>query len=183
MAIPQEKYYQDGRGRDLRRVNGRSKTWVVNEMWELHHEIARYLLLGEKNVVIAKRLGCSPQTVSNVRNSPVVQDQLAIMQGARDADTVDLAREIQEVAPDAMALLSDIIRGENAGKNASLSLRAKESNNMLARAGHGVPQRVQSESVNVHLTSQDIKDIKRRAMENQDIITVNKTEVNEEAVG
>jgi hypothetical protein len=52
-------------------------------------------------------------------------------------------------------------------------LRAKEANGMLARAGFGVPQRVQSESVNVHLTSADIANIKDRARSNDDIIDVN----------
>jgi hypothetical protein len=95
------------------------------------------------------------------------------MRGARDADTVDLAKEIIEIAPVAMNLLKDIIRGENDGVNASIGLRAKEANGMLARAGFGVPQRVQSESVNVHLTSADIANIKDRARSNSDIIDVN----------
>ncbi len=172
MGTPQEKYYTQNRGKDQRRSTGR-RHWVVNDMWELHHEIARYLLLGEKNVVIAKRLNCSAQTISNVRNSPIVQEQLTVMRGARDADSVDLAREIVEVAPDALTLLKDIIRGKNDGANASIGLRAKEANGMLARIGHGVPQRIQSESVNVKLTSADIADIKKRALGNSDVIDIN----------
>jgi hypothetical protein len=174
-ALAQEKYYETNRGSDLRRApEGEGpKHWVVSEMWELHHEIVRLLVLGLKNTEIAAKLGCSTQTVSNVRNSPVAQEQITIMRGARDADTVDLAKEIIEIAPVAMNLLKDIIRGENDGVNASIGLRAKEANGMLARAGFGVPQRVQSESVNVHLTSADIANIKDRARSNSDIIDVN----------
>lgn len=176
--MDREKYFNENRGADLRKAgpNGRTKTWNVSEMWELHHEIARRVVLGQKNVVIAEALGCTPQTVSNVRNSPIVQDQMAIMKSARDADTVDLAREIQEIAPLAMQNLRRIIEdGELDGEKATLSLRAKESRDMIARAGFGVPQRIHSESVSVTLTSTDIADIKRRARENSDVIDITST--------
>lgn len=162
MAIPQEKYYEDNRGKDLRRAEN-PKHWVVSEMWDMHHEIARLILLGRNNVRIAEELKISPQTVSNVRNSPVVQEHLAIMQGARDADTIDLAKEIKNIAPDALMLLKNIVKGENDGVNASIGLRARTAENMLARVGHGVPHKIQSESVSFVLTSKDIADIKARA--------------------
>lgn len=167
--IPQEKYYNENRGPDLRREGGNHR-WVVSEMWDVHHEIARRLLLGQKNVEIAKSLGISAQMVSNVRNSPVVQEHISILRGARDADTVDLAREIKEIAPAALQLLKEIIQGEGQGANASIALRARESNNMLARVGHGVPHKVQAEVANWHLTSNDIADIKRRAITNGDVV-------------
>jgi len=147
-------------------------------MWNLHHEIARRLVLGQKNTEIAKALDITPQTVSNVKCSPVVQEQMLILNGTRDVETMDLKREIEEIIPDAVFLLKDIIRGQGQAQNASLTLRAKESNNMLARVGHGVPQKIQSESVNIQLTSKDILDIKRRAAENSDVIDIIK-ETNE----
>ena len=167
--IPQEKYYEENRGQDLRR-SGERNHWVVSEMWDLHHEIARRISLGQKNVEIAKALGCTPQTVSNVRNSPVVQEHISILQGARDADTIDLAREIKEIAPVALQLLKNVINGEKEGVNASIALRAREANNMLARVGHGVPHKVQAEVANWHLTSKDIQDIKQRALANGDVV-------------
>ncbi len=174
MAIPQEKYYDQNRGQDLRRVQGTqgTKRWKVNDMWNLHHEIARRLVLGQKNREIAKALGITPQTVSNVKCSPVVQEQMAVLGGARDAEVMDLKQEIEEMVPDAVYLLGDIIRAEGQGQGASLTLRAKEANNMLARVGHGVPQRVQSENVSIQLTSADIKDIKQRALSNDDVIDI-----------
>ena len=175
----QDKYYSENRGPDLRKKNGEANHWVVNDMWSMHHEIARRIVLGQKNVEIARDLNCSAQLVSNVKNSPVVQEQITLLNGARNAETVDLAREIALVAPDAMKLITDIIRGENDGVNATLGLRAKEANGMLARAGFGVPQRIQSESVNVHLTSQDIQEIKRRAVGNSDVLMDAKNITNE----
>jgi len=174
--IPQEKYYEENRESDLRR-SGERRHWVVSEMWDLHHEIARRLVLGQKNVDIAKALDCTPQVVSNVRNSPVVQEHVSILRGARDAETIDLAKEIKEIAPEAVRLLKDIIRGEGDGTNASIALRARESNNMLARVGHGVPHKIQAEVANYFLTSDDIMDIKRRALTNNDVVNVKAEEL------
>lgn len=173
MAIPQERYYEEGRGRDLRKAdpsNPSRRHWVAEEMWDLHHEIARRVMLGEKNVNIAEALKIHPQTVSIVKNSPIVQEKISILRGARDADTIDLAKEIKEIAPDALSLLKDIIRGEGEGQGASLLLRAKEANGMLARNGFGIPHRVQSESTHTFLTGEDLERIKRRAITNGDVI-------------
>ena len=184
MAIPQQKYYDENRGPDLRRHDGNGGSpnrWVVSEMWDAHHEIARYIVMGWKNVDIAKAMNVSSQMVSIVRNSPVVQEHIVIMRDARDADTVDLAKEIEEVAPDALALLKDIVRGDNEGANAGIALRAREANNMLARVGHGVPHKIQAETVNYHLTSKDITEIKRRAQLAKNVVPdqIPEAEVNE----
>jgi hypothetical protein len=169
-------YFEAGRPPDRRkRKNGRRRTWQVSKIWDLHHEIKRRILLGQKNTIIAEALGCTPVTVSNVRNSPIIQDQLAIMQGARDANTVDIAREIQEFAPEALKLLKDIVRGEGVGKNASTALRAKEANGFLDRAGH-VPIR-KEQHVHAHLTPEEIEGIKERAFKDGPIVDVEYKEV------
>lgn len=155
--------YTDGkRIPDRRKRPGRSRSWKVGQMWELHDEIARRILLGQKNTVIAEALGCTTSTVSNVRNSPVVQDKLAIMRGARDASTVDIARQIQEFAPTALQLLKDTIEGKGDGQNASIALRVSQANKWLDRAGY-VPVK-KFEGVTAHLTKEDIKEIRERAL-------------------
>lgn len=173
-APPQAKYYSPDRGPDLRKAardgSAESGRWVVSQMWEIHHEIARRLVLGQKNKEIAEALNVTPVMVSNVRNSPIVQERISILKGARDADTIDLAREIKEVAPEALGLLKDIIRGENDGANAHIGLRARTSENMLARVGHGVPHKVQTENVHTVLTAADIAEIKQRAMCNANVV-------------
>jgi hypothetical protein len=166
---------------------GMKKTWQVTKIWELHDEIKRRILLGQKNTVIAEALACSPQTVSNVRNSDVIQDQLAIMRGARDAATVDIARDIQEFAPKALELLKDVVNGDKAGANASISLRAKEANNFLDRAGHSAVKKHDVRGMTALLTIDDIERIKKRALEAQSPIiadaeaeVINETKQSEE---
>lgn len=138
------------------------KVFRVSKIWELHDEIARRILLGQKNTVIADALQCSVSTVSNVRNSPVIQDKLTIMRGARDAYTVDIARDIQEFAPTALKVLKDIVGGQGIGASASPALRAREANNWLDRAGHAPIKR--EEHLHGHLTRDDIEKIKDRAL-------------------
>lgn len=146
--------------RFVQRVEPR-KTHTISKIWEIHDEITRRLVLGEKNVNIAKALNCSEQTVSNVRNSPIIQDKMSVMKGARDAATVDIARDIQEFAPVALDLLKNIVMGKGVGTNASPALRAKEANGFLDRAGFAPIRREQH--MHAHLTPDDIEEIKLRA--------------------
>lgn len=138
------------------------KTWQVTEMWDLHNEIARRILLGQKNVVIAEALECSPQTISLVRNSPVVQDKLALMQGAADANAVDVSKRIQEMAPEALDVLQEVLRAK---EEASMALRAKVAESILDRAGHSAVRTVRTEGIHAHLSSDDLQKIKERAIE------------------
>jgi len=163
----QQPNYFDGedprRSIDRRTRPGERKTFEVKKIWESHAEIIRRLMLGQKGTHIAKELGVSSAMVGYVRNSPVVQDKLLLMGAARDANTVDLAKEIREKAPIALELLKKIVEGEI---DAPISLRAKEANNWMDRAGFSPVRNVQAQ-VNVsHFTKQDIDDIKRRAVEN-----------------
>ena len=158
-------YSDSNRPRDRRFKEHRvepKKGFRVSRIWELHDEIKRRILLGQKNTIIAEELKCSTATISNVRNSPVIQDELALMKGARDAYTVDIARDIQEFAPRALSLLKEIVEGSGIGTNASPALRAKEANSWLDRAGYAPVRREQH--VHAHLTSEEIDAIKERAL-------------------
>lgn len=168
---PKEKYYNGNRGPDERRVDSSKKrAFEVSELWEVHHEIVRRLVLGQKNAGIARDLNVSPTMVSYVRNSPVVRDKLEIMKGARDAETIDLAKRIREDAPEALKLLEDIIAGEvetASGETleVAVGLRAKEANNMMNRAGYAPVQNIKGQILHAHYDAEDIEEIKKRAHE------------------
>ncbi len=159
LEFGRERYFIAPRQDDARFKTER-KTFEVNKMWEVHKEIVRKLLLGEKNSEIAEDLGVSEVMVSYTRNSKVVQSQLSIMGAARDADTIDLAREIREKAPEALKLLYGII--EDNGETNSMSLAAKTAENWMDRAGYGAPKRI--EALVAHLTAEEIEGIKKSAV-------------------
>lgn len=134
----------------------------VGEMTELHHEICRHVLLGMKNVEIASKLGCTPQTVSNVRNSPIVKHRLRELSQVRDAVAVNFAAEVQARAAKAFEILDEALMDETG--EVPLMLRLKEANNILDRVERveGIGQR--NVHLHAHLTMEDIEELKRRAL-------------------
>ena len=147
--------YTDINREDLRRSpDGNKKGYQMAKMWDNHHEIARLLVLGLNNQDIAERVGCTPQTVSNVRDSPVVQDKLAILHAVRDVATGDLASEIAAMAPMALKRIKEVLEtGQVHGQTASAAVIMKEANNLLYREMGKAVQRIDSRNLNTTLTS------------------------------
>ena len=154
------KYFIAPRDPDARKTDDR-KTFEVNELWELHHEIVRRLVLGQKSTEIARALNISKAMVSYTKNSKVVQKQLDLMRGARDAETIDVAIRIRENGPEALALLEDII--EDRGETHGIALAARTAESMLDRGGYAAPKRL--EAVVAHLTREEIEELKKQALE------------------
>mgnify|MGYP001598133093 FL=1 len=145
-------------GRDARFVPKRR--YDVKALWERHHEIIRQVVLGRSNGEIAAELQITPQTVSNVRNSPLAQEHVQALSNARDNETVDIARRIEEFAPVALSLLEDIVSGRVDG--ASVALRAKYASAHLGRAGYGEVHKVHA--LHGHVTGAELESIKARAL-------------------
>ncbi len=151
---------------DMRRTGDRKGGKIMVDMWESHHEIARRILLGQTNVDIAKDLGCTPQTVSNVRNSPVVKDKLAIMGAARDVGTIDLAREIADLAPLALQKVREALEtGQVMGKELNAKQILAQANGVLDREMGKPTQTVNTRNLHGHFSLEDIERIKNRAKE------------------
>ena len=139
------------------------KSWQVGQLWELHHEVIRMLLLGMKQCDIAERLGITDCQVSKIKNSQVVKDRLALMSAARDVDTIQISKDILEVAPQALKLLRNVIEGEDEGRQANIGLRTKVAESMLDRAGFGATKKVQTDNVHTFYGSDEIEILKQRA--------------------
>ena len=87
-----------------------NQNYDIKKVWDHHHEISRLLTAGVRPLEIAKRLNITPQTVSNVRNNPVMQRLMQIMHVARDADAADVQKKILEIAPVAVEYLETAMR-------------------------------------------------------------------------
>ena len=135
----------------------------IGEMTELHHEICRMILLGMKNVDIAQKLNCTPQTVSNVRNSPIAKHRLRELSGVRDAVAVNFAAEVQQRAARAFEILDEVLMDETG--EVPLMMRVKEANNILDRVERveGIGQR--NLHIHAHLTADEIANLKQRALD------------------
>jgi len=168
-----EKYFDGNRGPDLRMTpHGERRTFEVGKMWEVHHEITRLLLLGMKGVEIAERLGVSEAMVNYTRNSKIVEEKLDVMKGARDAETIDLSKEIRMKAPKALKLLEQIIDGDmgTIGELASPALRAKTAESWMDRAGYPAQRSGTGIQLHAHFDAQDLIEVKKRAKESGIVI-------------
>jgi len=151
------------------------KVQIVKEMNERHHEIARMVLLGYKNVEIAELLNITKEFVCAVRNAPPVKEQVAILAGARDASTVDVAKQIQAILPECVKYLSETIENPEISSN----LRSRNAFGLLATGGHGPSKNVNVKGVHAVLTADDIKEIREKA----ESIAVEVGMIDEEADG
>jgi hypothetical protein len=137
------------------------RTFRVAEMNDLHHEISRRLVLNERPKKIAKELECSYQTVINVKNSPVVQEQMAIMRGAIDAETVDIGRQIRNFLPECVKILKEITEDADADPK----LRSRNCLSLLAIEGYSPQKSVNIKGSHLHLTGTELQKIKERGVQ------------------
>lgn len=138
-----------------------SNEWNPKKMREHYNEIVRRIILGEKNIDIAKAVDLSAMVVSKVRNSPMVQEKIRLLELQRDANTVDIARDIRKLAPDALKVLQDLMVNAQTNPN----VRSNIAKDLLDRAGHGAVKKTESKNLHAHLTSDELSGIKERALE------------------
>ena len=147
-----------------RRVPGKpNKCHEPKQLWDRYQEIARRIILGQKNIQIANDLDITPANVSVVRNSDIVKAQLEKLQARADETTVDIGARIKDLAPKALDVLKELIEGSVDGETIPARTRAFHAEKLLDRAGYAAPKVVQSLNIHGHYTSDDIQRIKERA--------------------
>jgi hypothetical protein len=149
-----------------------SKYYNLQKMNQLHHEILRRIVLGQKDKDIAESVGCTSATVKYTRESPVVKRKLEIMMGARDSSVLEVRKRIQNLAPLALHKLEEIL----ADDKASESVRMKVAQDLLDRAGYDAV----TKTMDLTKFGEDrINEIKKRARRNG--LVVNESQEVEEA--
>ena len=144
--------------RRFARANGRKRANPpIRALWDKHHEVIRLIVLGKTNVEIAKLLGCTKENISTIRNEPLVQAQVASLTSQADAEIVDIAKRISEIAPKAIDKLEQVL--DSSETNAALQVTV--ARDLLDRAGHGAVK--QHQVVSTHLSKEDLSEIKNRA--------------------
>ena len=154
-----EKYYDPNREGRALPPNGLRKVHTVVDMSAKHHEIARRLVLGQKNIDIARDLGVTPMMVSNVRNSPVVKEQMGFLSAKKDQITMKISEQIAEALPKCVEFLTDSVNDPHVGG----ALRSRNAFGLLAAGGYGPSKNVNIKGVHQILTAADINDIRKEA--------------------
>lgn len=158
--------------RDGRRLpSNEPRAYEISEMRAVHFRMVELAFLGYKENAIAEILGRSSQNVTDVLNSELAQAHLAGLQEARDENSISVAKQIKELAPEALRLIkTSLIR-----KNQDLindpemkidSLHTRIAMEVLDRTGHGAPKT--QVPLNLHLTKTHITNVKNYNNGNQD---------------
>ena len=139
------------------------RSYVLSHMFQRHHEMARLVMLGFSNGEIAAALNCTPQNVSDCRNSPIFQSKLAFLSGNRDEAAIDVAKSLRDEAPASLKLLVSARDSEDV----DLKLRTVLARDLLDRAGYSKVTRVEGRIAHGHFVqdADHLASIKARARE------------------
>ncbi|KKL98978.1 hypothetical protein LCGC14_1819040 [marine sediment metagenome] len=145
---------------------GTGKLYNLAKLQERHREILRLAAMGGTDKDIANRMNVTPVMVRYTRRCALGSKQLATLRNGRDGMTADITQRIQELAPDALRVIEEVVQQ---GTIDNIAIDRKErlaaSNKILDRAGHVPPQRIIGDINHRLLTNDSIQEIKDRAKE------------------
>jgi len=150
--------FENLKKRDRRRAEpGKKKMYQIKNLWSQHNEMLRLKLLGVSNVRIAEMLGMSKEMVSIVMNSDIAKAKLKVMEGARDAETLDVAIEIKKMIPKALKIYEEILEDQEG--RISMSLKKNTADTIVKDlGGYEAPKKLAVR----HFSVEDIEAIKQR---------------------
>lgn len=148
---------------DQRRSEER-KTYDIKALWQTNHEIINLAARGFKGTAIAEILGIHPQTVSNTLNSELGQRKLSELRIGRDEEAKKTCETIRVLTNKALAIYHKIFDDES-GECSLKDKKAAADTVALELSGLRAPTRIQSQSVNMTLTQEELESFKKRGIE------------------
>jgi len=150
-----------------------NESYDIKRLWGQQKEILRLVASGlYTNKEVGDLVGVTPQTVSNIINSALGKQAMEILQGAADAELVDLNVKFKYLAHLAVGVQENILLDEGTSKE----LQNKISDKFLDRAGYTPVAKNLNMNLNAGLDKDDIDEIKKRAED------LNRIKVEREAV-
>ena len=141
------------------------------ELSARHKQMARLLVGGNSQSEIGRLLGMHKSTVSRYVRDPLVAQEMNRLQELADVNASacvpGIPEKLQEGAHRGVEELIAILDDERTDPEI-LKLKQNAALEILNRTGYGAIKqvRVEQSSVSAHFTSEDIDEIKRRAIEN-----------------
>lgn len=146
--------------------------YQVQALQERHHQMLRLALLGKTSSQIAEILGITPKNVSDVLNSPLSRDKLAVMRVAADCKSIDIAHFLMEEAPKSLEFLKkvrdgspEIVSALGEAPQIPLAQRMHAAESLLDRHGTSRIQNIHALVGTAVITDEILADIKRKAAE------------------
>ncbi len=141
------------------------------ELSARHKQMARLLVGGHSQSEIGRLLNMHKSTVSRYVRDPLVVQEMKRLQEVADTNAVacvpGIPDKIKEAAQKGINVLLEILADERMTPEIQ-KIKLNAALEVLSRAGYGAVKQVQVDqrSVSTHFTSEDIDEIKRRAIEN-----------------
>ena len=85
----------------------------LGRLTDLHKYMLEMIVMGEKPSVVAKNMNVHPQTLSVLRHSTLGKLYAEQVQQDRTDQSVDISKRFQQLAPEALLTLQDIMANEN----------------------------------------------------------------------
>lgn len=96
----------------------------IKLLTDRHREMARRLVIGERQCDVARAFGISQARMSDIARSPVFIDYMNQLHYRRDVQTMDIARSVKQGASRGLDLLLRILT-EGTEENSKADLRTK----------------------------------------------------------
>jgi len=136
-----------------------ARVYQPEKLNERHREILRMKLTGMSNSDIAQALGITTMTVGYVVHGELGKSELGALENLADGSAVDARQIINEAAPEAAALLVDVMKGNEL--RATFKQRLDAAGDVLDRAGVARMHRVEGKFLHGHARLTDILDTAR----------------------
>ena len=134
-------------------------THQVKELWADHHTILDLKVAGLSNKQVAATVGCTPAKVSNTCHSALGQAKLTAAQLLRDAESVDVVREVTRMLPKALAVYEEILDSDAA----SLNLKKATADTLVMKIG-GYEAAKKVEVKSAHFNAADFEAMRERGL-------------------
>lgn len=155
---------------DLRRTSGKN-SYEIKQLWQRSHEIIGLALQGHSQKDIATILKITPLTVSSTLNSELGMKKLSKMREERDEGIIKVADRITELQAKAFEVYKEIFENKDeegiAGAGSiSMKLRKETADTItMDLGGHKAPIKVDTRSLNITATTEEIEEWKARGIE------------------
>ncbi len=150
--------------RDGRKLpSNEPRSYEIAEMRNVHHRMVELSFLGYSHIDIAAMLDRTPQNISDVLSSDLAKAHIEALQLARDENSITVAKQLKELAPEALRLIKTSLVRKNKDMLADEEMKIDRLHKDIAleildRTGHTVPK--QSNQFHLHLTKSQISNIK-----------------------
>ena len=115
--------------------------YEIQNLRDVHREMARLLVMGMKHVDIAQLLGCDEHSIANFKNSKLGAAMIDKLHIERDESAKDVSRVLKEDAMNNVELLQSIRDNEKTPNKIKVDI----AQDLLSRAGYAKVTKTQVE--------------------------------------